>query len=99
MLDVFFVTFPFFFLVFAGYFAVSKGLLTVSAVPGLNSFVLYFALPCMCFRFGSETSVAEYDWIQSYSAFIWQAHSSPFSFALLSPSGDRLDGVMLLLEH
>ena len=59
MLDVFFVTFPFFFLVFAGYFAVSKGLLTVSAVPGLNSFVLYFALPCMCFRFGSETSVAK----------------------------------------
>ena len=59
MLDVFFVTFQFFFLVFAGYFAVSKGLLTVSAVPGLNSFVLYFALPCMCFRFGSETSVAK----------------------------------------
>ena len=59
MLDVFFVTFPFFFLVFAGYFAVSKGLLSVSAVPGLNSFVLYFALPCMCFRFGSETSVAK----------------------------------------
>ena len=59
MLDVFFVTFPFFFLVFAGYFAVSKGLLTVSAVPGLNSFVLYFALPCMCFRFGSETSVTK----------------------------------------
>ena len=50
MLDFFFVTFPFFFLVFAGYFAVSKGLLTVSAVPGLNSFVLYFALTCMCFR-------------------------------------------------
>jgi malonate transporter and related proteins len=23
-----------------------------SAIPGLNAFVLYFALPCMLFRFG-----------------------------------------------
>jgi predicted permease len=30
-----------------------------SAIPGLNAFVLYFALPCMLFRFGSSTPILE----------------------------------------
>jgi hypothetical protein len=30
-----------------------------SAIPGLNAFVLYFALPCMLFRFGASTPLRE----------------------------------------
>mgnify|MGYP003605322286 FL=1 len=49
------VTFPFFALVLCGYLAARSRLLPLDAVPGLNMFVLYFALPCMLFRFGSST--------------------------------------------
>lgn len=59
MLQILLVTFPFFALVLAGYVATRRGMLAVSAIPGLNGFVLYFALPCMLFRFGSSTPVAQ----------------------------------------
>jgi len=49
------VTVPFFALVLAGYLAARRHVLPESAIPGLNAFVLYFALPCMLFRFGSST--------------------------------------------
>ena len=32
-------------------------MLPESAIPGLNAFVLYFALPCMLFRFGMNTPI------------------------------------------
>ena len=32
-----------------------RSMLPIEAIPGLNTFVLYFALPCMLFRFGSST--------------------------------------------
>jgi predicted permease len=51
------VTIPFFALVLAGYLAAHRHLLPESAIPGLNTFVLYFALPCMLFRFGAGTPV------------------------------------------
>ena len=53
------VTVPFFALVLAGYLAGRRHVLPESAIPGLNAFVLYFALPCMLFRFGSSTPVLE----------------------------------------
>ncbi|MBI5718015.1 MAG: AEC family transporter [Burkholderiales bacterium] len=53
------VTFPFFALVLAGYLAARRHVLPESAIPGLNAFVLYFALPCMLFRFGNSTPVLE----------------------------------------
>jgi len=53
------VTFPFFALVLAGYIALYRGWLSVAAVPGLNGFVLYFAVPCMLYRFGASTPVAD----------------------------------------
>jgi malonate transporter and related proteins len=53
------VTIPFFALVLAGYVAGWRHVLSESAIPGLNSFVLYFALPCMLFRFGLNTPIAE----------------------------------------
>lgn len=60
MLAVLLATFPFFVLVLCGYAAVRYALLPQAAIPGLNSFVLYFALPCMLYRFGSTTPVAQF---------------------------------------
>ena len=53
------VTVPFFALVLAGYLAGHRRVLPESAIPGLNAFVLYFALPALLFRFGMNTPVAE----------------------------------------
>jgi predicted permease len=59
MLEVLRVTFPFFALVLCGYAAARKRLLPLEAIPGLNGFVLFFALPCMLFRFGASTPIAQ----------------------------------------
>ena len=59
MLHVLLVTFPFFALVLAGYLAARRRLLPLEAIPGLNGFVLFFALPCMLYRFGSTTPIAQ----------------------------------------
>jgi malonate transporter len=53
------VTVPFFALVLCGWLAAQRGVLPDSAIPGLNAFVLYFALPCMLFRFGMNTPIFE----------------------------------------
>ncbi|QPF72030.1 AEC family transporter [Roseateles sp. DAIF2] len=53
------VTLPFFALVLCGYLAARAGVLQESAIPGLNGFVLFFALPCLLLRFGMNTPVAE----------------------------------------
>ena len=59
MLAILLVTFPFFALVLCGYTAARRRLLPQVAIPGLNTFVLYFALPCMLYRFGSSTPIAQ----------------------------------------
>ena len=59
MLSVLLITFPFFALVLCGYLAARRGVLPQPAIPGLNAFVLYFALPCMLYRFGSATPAAQ----------------------------------------
>ena len=59
MLSVLLVTVPFFALVLCGYLAARGGLLPQAAIPGLNTFVLYFALPCLLYRFGASTPVAQ----------------------------------------
>ena len=59
VLSVLLVTFPFFALVLCGYLAARVRLLPQPAIPGLNSFVLYFALPCMLYRFGASTPIAQ----------------------------------------
>jgi hypothetical protein len=53
------VTLPFFALVLCGYLAARSHVLPESAIPGLNAFVLYFALPCMLLRLGMNTPVIE----------------------------------------
>jgi hypothetical protein len=59
MQAIFAVTFPFFALVLLGYVAAQRGALPESAIPGLNIFVLFFALPCMLFRFGASRPLAQ----------------------------------------
>jgi predicted permease len=53
------VTIPFFALVLCGYLAARQRVLPESAIAGLNAFVLYFALPCMLFRFGMNSPLGE----------------------------------------
>jgi malonate transporter and related proteins len=53
------VTVPFFVLVLAGYLSARQHLLPESAIPGLNAYVLFIALPCMLLRFGINTPVLE----------------------------------------
>lgn len=60
MLAILLVTFPFFALVLCGYVAARRGWLPQAAIPGLNTFVLYFALPCMLYRFGSTTPIGQF---------------------------------------
>jgi malonate transporter and related proteins len=52
------VTIPFFALVLLGYLAAQRHALPQSAIPGLNTYVLYFALPCMLFRLGASMPFA-----------------------------------------
>jgi len=59
VLSVLLVTFPFFALVLCGYLAARRGMLPLEAIPGLNTFVLFFALPCMLYRFGASTPIAQ----------------------------------------
>ena len=59
MLDVLRVTFPFFALVLCGYWAARRQMLPFEAIPGLNGFVLFSALPCMLFQFGAKTPIAQ----------------------------------------
>ena len=57
MLHILEITFPFFALVLCGYAVARCSWLPLDAIPGLNLFVLYFALPCMLFRFGAATPI------------------------------------------
>ncbi len=59
MLHILQVTFPFFALVLLGFVATRRGLLPLAAISGLNAFVLFFALPCMLYRFGARTPLAQ----------------------------------------
>ena len=55
---IFAVTVPFFALVLLGWLAARWHALPESAIPGLHVYVLFFALPCMLFRFGSSLPLA-----------------------------------------
>ncbi len=59
MLAIFSTTFPFFALILLGFAATRRGLLPIAAIPGLNTYVLWFALPCMLFGFGRSLPLAE----------------------------------------
>jgi predicted permease len=59
VLSILAITFPFFALVLAGYLAARGRMLPFDAIAGLNTFVLFFALPCMLYRFGASTPIAQ----------------------------------------
>ena len=69
VLQIFLVTIPFFALIAAGYAAARGGALPLAAIPGLNSFVLYFALPCMLFRLGAGTPIGQL--LDGSVALVW----------------------------
>ena len=84
MLDIFSITFPFFALVLCGYLAARRRLLPLEAIAGLNGFVLFFALPCMLYRFGSSTPIAQLldasvFWIWLLCALVMVAFTIAFS--------------------
>ena len=53
------ITTPFFALVLLGWAVVRWRMLAVESIPGLNAFVLFFALPCMLFRFSASTPIVQ----------------------------------------
>lgn len=59
MQQILLVTSPFFLLVLCGYLAARFRVLPHESIPGLNTFVLYFALPCMLYRFGAGTPIGK----------------------------------------
>ncbi|WP_280814990.1 AEC family transporter [Variovorax sp. TBS-050B] len=69
MLSILLVTFPFFALIAAGYGAGRARILPLDAIPGLNTFVLYFALPCMLLRFGAGTPIGQL--LDGSVALVW----------------------------
>lgn len=69
VLPIFLVTFPFFALIAAGYGAARARILPLEAIPGLNTFVLYFALPCMLLRFGAGTPIGQL--LDGSVALVW----------------------------
>lgn len=71
VLQIFLVTIPFFALIAAGYTAARAGALPLPAIPGLNVFVLYFALPCMLFRFGAGAPIGQL--LDAGVALVWGA--------------------------
>jgi malonate transporter and related proteins len=56
--NIFSVTFPFFGLVLCGYGVARQGWIALEAIPGLNFYVLYVALPAMLWRFAVNTPIA-----------------------------------------
>ncbi len=58
-ISTFSTTVPFFALVLCGFVAARRGVLPLAAIGGMNAFVLFFALPCMLFRFGANTPLAQ----------------------------------------
>ena len=57
MQQILLVTIPFFALVLCGWVVARVRLLPLEATPGLNIFVLFFALPCMLYRFAATTPI------------------------------------------
>jgi hypothetical protein len=72
------VTVPFFALVLCGYLAAHRHVLPESAIPGLNTFVLYFALPCLLFRFGSGTPI--FDLLNPVVLGVWLVSAAVIVF-------------------
>ena len=98
MFEIFEVTAPFFALILCGYLAARLRLLPANSVPALNIFVLYFALPCMLFRFSAQTPFADLVNLPVFLAYMTAGLAMLGAFALLAryavgePMGDAAYG-------
>ena len=70
MLNVLVVTIALFALFVAGFVAAQRGWLPLAAIPGLNGFVLFFALPCMLYRFGAGTPIFQLLDVTLFGAYL-----------------------------
>ncbi len=70
MLTVLEVTIPVFALVFCGWIAARRNLLSTEGIDGINTFVFMFALPPMMFRAMSAYPVSEYFDIRFVAAYL-----------------------------
>jgi predicted permease len=59
MQNIIAITLPFFALICCGYLAGRRGLLSEEGIKGLNTFVFYFALPCLIFSSLASKPLAE----------------------------------------
>ena len=59
MLSILLQTLPFFALIAVGYLAARGGMFGASGIPALTTFVFYFALSAMLFRFAASLSLGE----------------------------------------
>jgi predicted permease len=84
MVEILEVTAPFFALILCGYLAARLRLLPEKSVPALNTFVLYFALPCMLFRFSAQTSFGELVNLPVFFAYMTAGLAMLGAFALLA---------------
>lgn len=82
------VTVPFFALVLCGYLAARLKLLPESAIPGLNIYVLYFALPCLLYRFGASLPVAQL--IDATVIAVWLAAALVMVFGTIALTRSRV---------
>jgi predicted permease len=90
VLAILLATFPFFALVLAGFVATHRAMLPRAAIPGLNAFVLFFALPCMLYRFGATTPIADY--LNAPVVGVWIACSAVLiAFTVAMTLGRRID--------
>ncbi len=87
MLEIFEVTAPFFALILCGYLAARLRLLPEKSVPALNVFVLYFALPCMLFRFSARTPFGDLLNLPVFLAYMAAGLATLGAFALLARYG------------
>ena len=84
MVEILEVTAPFFALILCGYLAARWRLLPENAVPALNVFVLYFALPCMLFRFSAQTPFGQLLNLPVFLAYMTAGLALLGLFALLA---------------
>jgi malonate transporter len=84
MFEILEVTAPFFALILCGYLAARLRLLPEKSVPALNTFVLYFALPCMLFRFSAQTPFGELVNLPVFLAYMTSGLAMLGAFSLLA---------------
>lgn len=70
-MNVVIVSAPLFTLILLGYLATRLRLLPTSALPGLNTYVLYFAITAMLFQFSSQTPLSNL--VNPWTAIVWLA--------------------------